>query len=316
MKRRIIPVILVAFIVLLLSACAPKAAAATEALAAAPADGIIAEGRLLPLSSLDLSFSVPGQVAEVLVKEGDTVKVDQALARLVDSPEAQSTLAGAEKEALAAQQALNDYKAAAEVNLAQGQLTAIMAKKKLTTARDNYYAGKSTETTARMDEAAGNLKIAQDALKQLEENSGLDPDQVNTLEARLGAANAAVESARAAVDALELKAAMPGTIADIKVLPGQRITSGEVAMAVADFSKWLVETDNLTEVEVVNIKEGQEVEIILDALPDVALNGVVSAINSRFEEKRGDITYTVSVVLNETNPLMRWGMTAAIKFAP
>ena len=316
MKRKILPVILAAIIILAVSACAPKAAAADKALATASADVIIAEGRLLPVSSLDLSFSVPGQVAEVLVKEGDTVKADQVLARLVDSPEAQSALAGAKKEALAAQQALDDYKAAAEVNLAQGQLTAILAKKKLTTARDNFYAGKSTETTARMDEAAGNLKIAQDALKQLEVNAGLDPDQINTLEARLGAANAAVESARAAVDALVLKAAMPGTAADIKILPGQRITAGEVVMAVADFSKWVVETDNLTEVEVVKVKEGQEVEIILDALPDVALKGVVSNINSRFEEKRGDITYTITAVLNETNPLMRWGMTAAVNFTP
>jgi len=316
MKRKISPVILAAIIILAVSACAPKAAAADKALATAPTDAIIAEGRLLPVSSLDLSFSVPGQVAEVLVKEGDTVKADQVLARLVDSPEAQSALAGAKKEALAAQQALDDYKAAAEVNLAQGQLTAILAKKKLTTARDNFYAGKSTETTARMDEAAGNLKIAQDALKQLEANAGLDPDQINTLEARLGAANAAVESARAAVDALVLKAAMSGSAADIKILPGQRITAGEVVMAVADFSKWVVETDNLTEVEVVKVKEGQEVEIILDALPDVALKGVVSNINARFEEKRGDITYTVKAILNETNPLMRWGMTAAVKFTP
>ncbi len=316
MKKRITPIILAAIIILAISACAPKAAAADEAPASAPAETIIAEGRLLPVSSLDLSFSVPGQVAEVLVKEGDRVRAGQVLARLVDSPEAQSALAGAEKEALAARQALDDYKAAADVNLAQGQLNAILAKKKLTTARDNYYAGKSTESAARMDEAAGNLKIAEDALKQLEENAGLDPDQINTLEARLGAANAAVESAREAVDALELKAAMPGTAADIRILPGQRITAGEVVMAVADFTQWVVKTDNLTEVEVVTVKEGQEVEILLDALPDVALKGVVSNINARYEEKRGDITYTVTAVLNETNPLMRWGMTAAVRFAP
>ena len=316
MKRNLMLIISVEIFILALSACAPKTPAADEALATTPAETIIAEGRLLPVSSLDLSFSVPGQVAEVLVKEGDTVKTGQVLARLADSPEAQSALAGSEKEALAARQALDDYKTAAEVNQAQGQIAAILAKKQLTTARDNYYAGKSTEAKARMDEAAGKLAIAENDLKQLTDNTGLDPDQVNTLEARLGAANAAVESARAAVDALELKAAMPGTVADISVLPGQRVSAGEVVMAVADFSQWVVETDNLTEVEVVSVKEGQEVEIILDALPDAALKGVVSNINARYEEKRGDITYTVTAVLNETNPLMRWGMTAAVRFAP
>ena len=316
MKRTFMPIILAAMIILALSSCAPKPAAEEAAPAPAAADTIIAEGRLLPVSSLDLSFSVPGQVAEVLVREGDSVRSGQVLARLVDSPEAQSALAGAEKEALAAQQALDDYKAAANVNLAQGQIAAILAKKQLTTARDNYFAGKSTEAKARMDEAAGKLAIAENDFKRLTENAGLDPDQLNTLEARLGAATAAVESARAAVDALELKAAMSGTAADIRILPGQRVSAGEVVLAVADFSKWVVETDNLTEVEVVSVKEGQAVEIILDALPDTPLKGAVSTINSRYEEKRGDITYTVTTVLNETHPLMRWGMTAAVRFAP
>ena len=52
----------------------------------------------------------------------------------------------------------------------------------------------------------------------------------------------------------------------------------------------------------------------LDALPDVTLKGEVTNINARFEEKRGDITYTVTVLLTETDPLMRWGMTAAVRF--
>jgi multidrug resistance efflux pump len=314
MKRIIYPAILFALI-LVISACAPDDGSAEEIPTPTPS-AIISEGRLLPVSSLDMSFSVPGQVDQVLVKDGDMVKTGQVLARLETSSEAQSALAGAEKEALAAQQALDDYKAAADVNLAQGQINAILAKKKLTTARDNYFAGKSTESQARMDEAAGNLVIAEEDLKQLQENAGLDPDQIHTLEAQLNAANAALQNAQAAVDALTLKAAMPGTVSDIRIIPGQRIAAGEVVMAVADFTQWIVETDNLTEVEVVKVAEGQEVEIILDALPDEVLKGVVSNISSRFEEKRGDITYTVTAVLNEANPLMRWGMTAAVKFAP
>ncbi|MCJ7520565.1 MAG: efflux RND transporter periplasmic adaptor subunit [Anaerolineaceae bacterium] len=313
MKRAISLVILSTVFIVILSACGAKPAVPADT-AATQADVLIAEGRLLPVSSLDLSFSVPGQVGEVLVKDGDKVRAGQTLARLNDSAEAQAALASAKKEALAAQQALDDYKAAADVNLAQGQLTAILAKKKLTTARDNYYSGKSTETKARMDEAEGNLKIAEDALKQLEDNAGLDPDQVHTLEARLDSANATVASAQAAINALELTAAMSGTVADVKPQVGQRIAAGEVVMAVADFSEWVVETDNLTEVEVINVKVGQQVEIILDALPDVTLKGEVTGINARFEEKRGDITYTVKAILSQTDPAMRWGMTAAVRF--
>jgi hypothetical protein len=46
----------------------------------------------------------------------------------------------------------------------------------------------------------------------------------------------------------------------------------------------------------------------------VVLKGEVTSINDRYEEKRGDITYTVTVLLKESDPLLRWGMTAAVRF--
>jgi HlyD family secretion protein len=137
---------------------------------------------------------------------------------------------------------------------------------------------------------------------------------VAQLEARLAAAKAAVNSAQADVDALTLKATIPGTVVDVNLTQGQQVAAGELVMAVADYSKWIVETDSLTETEVVQVSEGQEVEVVLDALPDTTLKGVVTHINKRFEEKRGDITYTVTVALSQTDPLMRWGMTAAVYF--
>jgi len=48
----------------------------------------------------------------------------------------------------------------------------------------------------------------------------------------------------------------------------------------------------------------------------VKLTGEVSSINARYEEKRGDITYTVTITINESDPAMRWGMTAAVYFKP
>lgn len=311
MKKKLSVFILLAIITSLLAACgSPKA----DENAAPLARDIIAEGRLLPVSALDLSFTVSGQVDEVLVEDGEEVRKDQALATLVDSAQAQSALASAEQEALAAQQALDDYKAAAQVNLAQAQIEAILAGKRRTTALNNYNASKSRESTARLDEAEGNLEIAEAALQRIEENDGLDPEQLNTLEARLNAAQAAVDSAQAAIDALTIRAPMSGAIADVRIIHGQRVQPEEVIMAVADFSEWVVETDNLTETEVVEISLGQAVEVVLDALPEVALQGEVSRINQRFEEKRGDITYTVTILLKETDPLMRWGMTAAVRF--
>ena len=85
---------------------------------------------------------------------------------------------------------------------------------------------------------------------------------------------------------------------------------------VADFSNWIVKTDNLTETEVTSLKTGQKADVVLDALPDKTLEGEVTYINSLFEEKRGDITYTVTILLKQTDPLLRWGMTGSVEFLP
>ena len=91
MNRKLIAIIGVLILASLsLSACgAAPAAVVAPAAAAAPATtvtlaetGTTAEGRILPLQSANLSFSVGGQVAEIPVKEGDIVKAGDVIARL------------------------------------------------------------------------------------------------------------------------------------------------------------------------------------------------------------------------------------------
>jgi len=314
MKKKLSIIVLSALVITIIAACSPNGSDA-QATTTVAQPAIIAEGRLLPVKVLDHSFAVSGQIAEVNVESGDEVRKGQILARIQDSAELNAILAGAEREALAAQQALDDYVAAATENLAEAQIEAILARKRRTTTLNNFNASGSTESRARLDEATGEMDRLQALFERIEANDGLDPDQMNTLEARGASANANVASAEEAVDALNLRAAMNGVVSDLNLTVGQQVAPNEVVLAVADFSEWIIETDNLTEFEVVEISEGQEVDVALDALPDVNLKGEVVQVNERFEEKRGDITYTVTILLTETDPLLRWGMTAAVNFS-
>ena len=54
-----------------------------------------------------------------------------------------------------------------------------------------------------------------------------------------------------------------------------------------------METEDLTEIEVVDIQVGQMATIVPDALPDVEMDGEVVEISDTFQELRGDIVYTV-----------------------
>jgi hypothetical protein len=66
--------------------------------------------------------------------------------------------------------------------------------------------------------------------------------------------------------------------------------------------------------DVVNIKIGQKVEIIPDAMNDLVLNGSVEWIDETYTEKSGDVVYTVRIKLDEADSSLRWGMTVQINF--
>ncbi len=160
--------------------------------------------------------------------------------------------------------------------------------------------------------AAATLKDAEARYEKIK--AGPDPDQLAALQARLTAAQASLTAAKDALKNSELRAPFSGVVADLKIKAGEQAAPGQVIAVIADFKAWVVETDNLTEIEVVRVAEGQQASIVLDALPDVTLHGAVKSISPVFEEKRGDVTYTVTIALTDGDPKMRWGMTAVTTF--
>ena len=203
-------------------------------------------------------------------------------------------------------------KAAALSTLSNARLNLAQAKLNL----NNYINPPNTQ-----DLSISNAEVAvakakfEEAQRQLDKlKNGSNSNELEMAKARLDSANAAVANANDQVEALTLKANIDGTIVDLTLQPGQKIAAGETAVVIADYSNWIIKTDNLTEIEVTSIKTGQKAQVILDALPEKTLEGEVTYINSLFEEKRGDITYTATILLTQTDPLMRWGMTGAVEF--
>lgn len=389
MKKLTIILILSVAVVLFLTSCSAK----TDQPADTAAESIknqylIAEGSLQPINSLAHSFSVSGQVAEVLVENGEEVKAGQILVRLKDSSAAQLALENAQAEALSAQQAYDQLLSSKDLTLAQAQLNLANAQKdydkirwnkvvenqarqtnpdvinaaraavtiaedKVSKAEEKYNdfsetpdsdplkaAALSALSNARLnlnqaklnlnnyinppnvqDLSISNAEVAvakaklEEAQRQLDKlQNGSDSNELEMAKARLDSALSAVVNAQSQIDALSLSTNIDGTIVDLTLQPGQKIAAGETAVVVADYSNWIIKTDNLTETEVTSITIGQKANVILDALPEKTLEGEVTYINSLFEEKRGDITYTVTILLTQTDPLMRWGMTGAIEF--
>jgi len=176
------------------------------------------------------------------------------------------------------------------------------------------------QAKAELEIAKARFKIAQEEFDTLAK--GPDPydatlaqSRIDVAKSRITAAEAGLAAAQAALKNLDLVATIDGTVTDNELVIGQQIVAGTPVISLADFSQWYVDTDDLTEMEVVDIKPGQNAIVTIDAIPDLALSAVVERINERSEEKLGDITYTTRLRLNESDPRLRWGMTAAVEFS-
>jgi multidrug efflux pump subunit AcrA (membrane-fusion protein) len=161
--------------------------------------------------------------------------------------------------------------------------------------------------------ALANLTQAENDLEALQDGKP-DPDDVAMADAKLKEANASLAAAQAALEDIKLIAPFDGELVANNLTVGEFIAPGSPAAVVGDISEWEIETTDLTELDVVNIKEGMEVTVEFDALPGVQLKGIVSSVKMLGENYQGDITYTVKVKLSEQDERLNWNMTAFVTF--
>ena len=95
-------------------------------------------------------------------------------------------------------------------------------------------------------------------------------------------------------------------------MPGSASTWGPAARwsQLADLATLQVETDDLTELNVVRVQEGAPATVTFDALPGLTLTGKVVRIKPLGENKQGDMTYTVVIQPDQLDDRLRWNMTA------
>jgi HlyD family secretion protein len=142
--------------------------------------------------------------------------------------------------------------------------------------------------------------------------AGARSEEIAAAEALVAEAEAALGQAQASLADAELRAPFAGTIAESYVKVGEQVLAGVPVVELADFSAWQVDTDDLTELDVVRVQEGDEVRVTFDAIKGLELAGKVVGVKSIGREKLGDITYVVTAHLDEQDARLRWNMTAVV----
>jgi multidrug resistance efflux pump len=344
---------LIAFLILALSlaACgsAPATPEATQIPTVVADDTIIAEGRLEPIHYTELALNASGLVSEVLFIEGDEIAAGDVIARLdanegqtLESAQAKAAqeLTAAYQEVRDAQFKLDNFDVPSDFNDMTPSEAVEAMLVKLDKARADFepyknLSDRSLEQTA-AEKNSGVVRGTAKNFKKALDDAWADYRKAILwleLESTLQNANSRLILAQRDFDALqdpsfsadtagtravlanaEVRAPFPGVITNLDLKVGEFAASGQPVITVADNSQWIVKTTDLTEIDVVKIKEGQPVTVTLDALPGVELKGNVFSISQNFSENQGDVVYEVTILLTDADPAMRWGMTAVVKF--
>lgn len=199
----------------------------------------------------------------------------------------------------------------------------VTAEDNLETAQEDYNEAvrKMEEITQERDTVRAALDVAlaaeAEAKYQYEVSAdGVNADDLALATARLDNAQAQVSAAQENLSNFILYAPFDGVVAEVVVKAGDQVSPENRIVSVADTSAWVVETTDVTELEVVKLKVGQNVTFTADALPDVTMNGVVTEISGSSVLQSGDVIYTVRIAVDKVDPRAMWGMTVEVTFEP
>lgn len=199
-----------------------------------------------------------------------------------------------------------------EVHIAELQLQQIKSPAR----REDVAAAQS-----QVDEAEGRLATAQAGVRQAEAQlartkKATAAEDIAIAQAQVDQAKAAVERAQATLANAQLRAPFAGTLVALEAKAGECAAPGKPIAQVADLSVWQVETTDLTELNVLRLREGDPVVMRFDAIDGLELRGRIVRIKTLGEDRHGDITFTVIIAPDEQDPRLRWNMTASVEIRP
>lgn len=281
-----------------------------------------------------ISTDIDGRVTEVLVRNDKRVKAGDLLFRLDPDPywlQLQIT----EAKIDTVRNAIDAMRAEFRQTEAEiGEATETVRYYEREAERQRALAKTGAGTAAKLDEAEFELASARQRVRGLREKVrkvlaelGGDPERSPELHPLFLEALAERNMAELRLGYTEVRAPANGIATQVHLEPGEWLEEGEPAFGLIEIDDtWIVA--NLKETELTHVREGQLVEVSVDAYPDVTWNARVTSIapatGSEFavlppQNASGNwvkVVQRVPVRIDlepaDGRPTLRAGMTAAI----
>ncbi|MGC8712196.1 MAG: efflux RND transporter periplasmic adaptor subunit, partial [Leptodesmis sp.] len=228
--------------------------------------------------------------------------------------------------------------AQAGVNQAQAAIAAAQTRLDLANqraSRNQALAAEGAISQDRLDEVINEQRSAKANLEQAKASYNNAVQQLNQQEngprsQEVAQAAAQVEAARANLKAIDtqiedtiIRAPFAGIITQKNATPGDFVTPTSFASSTSSATSIVTLANDLEilakvpEVDIGQIKPGQEVEIRVDAFPNQTFKGIVRLVSPEAKEdptQRGVITFEVRVRIVSGKDKLRSGMTTDLAF--
>ena len=174
----------------------------------------------------------------------------------------------------------------------------------LTAAASGTVAALCVQPGAVVDAGSNIVQLTSDSLDR----------QVEQAADSLRSAQLSVEDAMNTLDNYTITAPISGTIIQKNVQAGETVGNESAAasttpMCIIHDLRYLEMTLNVDELQILSIKEGQDVRITADAVQDKTFNGVVTNVSSAGTTTGGTTTYPVTIRIDDFGELLP-GMNA------
>ena len=164
---------------------------------------------------------------------------------------------------------------------------------------------------AKVLEAEASKRAAETEVNYLRRITNTSAENIQAAEAEVSRQQAILDAALENLNLATLTTPIGGTVASVDISLGETVTPGLIVVIVGDMSKMQLETTDLSERDVPDVKIGQSVSVYIDAL-DQEVSGKISYIARQASTLGGDVVYAVTITLDEEVPELRWGMSAEV----
>jgi RND family efflux transporter MFP subunit len=171
----------------------------------------------------------------------------------------------------------------------------------------------TTILEARIAEAEASVVAAQTQVTYLQRvGVGNAYEQIDAAQAEVDRAQAVVDQLKAQLEQATLTTPISGTVIMVEAALGETASPGQVLFVIADLSHMRIETTDLSERDIPAVQVKQTASVYIDAL-DETFEGQVVDIDRQSETVGGDVTYRVTIELDQQPAGLRWGMSAEVE---